>query len=112
MWDSLARGELSGKQAIGKGRMDALEKVVRSRVDVPEALIMRDDMYIPWEYLADLVSGSDMAYKNEVLEILRGEHKIVPYNGRQQIDSRIPALKNSVTARCGTNSISVFPPYA
>lgn len=97
---------------MAKGRMDALEKVVRSRVDVPEALIMRDDMYIPWEYLADLVSGSDMAYKNEVLEILRGEHKIVPYNGRQQIDSRIPALKNSVTARCGTNSISVFPPYA
>lgn len=86
-------GSYQVNRRLAKGRMDALEKVVRSRVDVPEALIMRDDMYIPWEYLADLVSGSDMAYKNEVLEILRGEHKIVPYNGRQQIDSRIPALK-------------------
>lgn len=86
-------GSYEVNRRLAKGRMDALEKVVRSRVDVPEALIMRDDMYIPWEYLADLVSGSDMAYKNEVLEILCGEHKIVPYNGHQQIDSRIPALK-------------------
>lgn len=86
-------GSYQVNRRLAKGRMDALEKVVRSRVDIPEALIMRDDMYIPWEYLADLVSGSDMAYKNEVLEILHGEHKIVPYNGRQQIDSRIPALK-------------------
>lgn len=74
--------------------MEALEKIVRSKVAVPDSIITRDSEYIPWNYLATMVDESDISHKEEILAILKGELEIVDYHGGQHIDSRILKLRD------------------
>ena len=36
---------------LARGRLTALEKLVRREVDIPDSLITRNESYIPWDYL-------------------------------------------------------------
>ncbi len=74
---------------LSKQRLETLETLIRSEIEIPEELITRDDNYISWNSLISMVESSDIAHKNEVLEILKSDSKIVGYYGAQLIDDRI-----------------------
>ena len=81
------------KRLAGK-RLKALEDFIRSHIKVSDRIhIERDDAYIRWEYLIEEVENSTLPHKEEVLTILRGESKFIPYINHTTIDSRIPALQ-------------------
>lgn len=58
------------RRLAGK-RVDALEKYVRSRVQLPDNIVFKVNGFIPWEYLEELVAESDMPYKDGVIDIIR-----------------------------------------
>ena len=78
---------------LSRARLEALEKVVRREVEIPDTLISRNDDYIPWHYLRGQIAQSDLERKQEVLDILDDEEKLVGYHTGAQIDHRIPRLK-------------------
>ena len=87
-------GSYQLNKKLAQGRLEALEKIVRSKVAVPDSIITRDSEYIPWDYLATMVDESDISHKEEILAILKGELEIVDYHGGQHIDSRILKLRD------------------
>ena len=74
---------------LSVARMTALEKYVRSRVDIPEELITRSDHYIAWDELKEMVMDSDLPNKDAIMKILNSENTSTGNN----LDSRIGALK-------------------
>lgn len=86
-------GSYELNRMLAKGRMESLEKLVRSKVEIPDSLITYDDSYIPWEYLITHVSDSNVSHKNEILSILNGKSEIVNYHSGRTIDSRILELQ-------------------
>lgn len=86
-------GSYELNRMLAKGRMESLEKLVRSKVEIPDSLITYDDSYIPWEYLITQVSDSNVSHKNEILSILNGKSEIVNYHSGRTIDSRILELQ-------------------
>ncbi len=63
-------GSAEINRRLSRSRLSVLEQYVRSRVDIPDSLIVRNDLYIPWSELAERVEASDAPYKEEVLKIL------------------------------------------
>lgn len=86
-------GSYQLNKRLAQGRLEALEKMVRSKVAVPDSIITRDSEYIPWNYLATMVEESDMPHKEDIIGILNSEAEIVDYHSGQHIDSRILKLK-------------------
>ncbi len=86
-------GSYQVNRRLAAGRMRALEREVRSRVDIPESIITRDSSYIPWQYLHEMVKQSDLQDKERVMEIINQEPKLVDYYGNRNIDHRIIQLK-------------------
>ena len=86
-------GSYQLNRKLAQGRLSALEKFIRSEVDIPDSLITYNDSYIPWDYLAERVSESEMAHKHEILSILGEKPEIVKYRNGRNIDSRIPKLQ-------------------
>ncbi len=77
---------------LAKNRLQALEKIIRRGVDIPDSIITRNDSYIPWNYLKTQIEKSDLYYKDEVLAILQEDSVQVKYHGGTQ-DRRIIRLK-------------------
>lgn len=74
---------------LSVARLNALEKYVRQRVDIPEELITRSDHYIAWDELKQMVLDSDLPNKDEIMDVLNSENTSVG----NELDSRIAALK-------------------
>lgn len=83
-------GSVRFNHYLSNARLKALEKYVRSRVDIPEEIIVRNDHYIAWDELKELVSKSDFANKEDIIEVLNSENR----STGEQLDSRIGDLKN------------------
>ena len=78
---------------LARGRLTALEEVIRKEVDIPESLITRNDSYIPWTYLKSQIEDSDLMRKEEVIAILEEEALLVDYHHpNTHIDNRIVKL--------------------
>ena len=79
---------------LARGRLTALENLVRQQVDIPDSIITHNDNYIPWEFLKSLIEDSELVYKNEVLAILEEEFLLVDYYyPNLHIDNRIVKLQ-------------------
>ena len=79
---------------LARGRLTALERLVRKEVDIPDSLITRNDSYIPWDYLKSQIEDSELIYKDEVIAILEEESLLVDYHHpNTHIDNRIVKLK-------------------
>ncbi|MGN0231057.1 MAG: DUF3575 domain-containing protein [Muribaculaceae bacterium] len=63
-------GRADLNQRLARGRLDALEAYIRRRVSIPDSVISRDDSYIPWNYLRQQITSSDVPYKTKVLAVL------------------------------------------
>lgn len=87
-------GSYDLNRRLARGRLEALEALVRSRVDIPDSIVYRNDSYIPWEYLRGQIAASDLPYRDTVISILDEEPVLVKdrYNG-QLVDRRIVKLK-------------------
>lgn len=81
-------------QRLARNRLKALEKYVRSRVDIPDSLIAYEDSYIPWDRFRKLVEEMNMDFDNkqEVLSIIDKERYYVDYHGNTHIDGRVVEL--------------------
>ena len=78
---------------LARARLRTLEQWVRSRVEIPDSLITREETYIRWEFLKYEVAKSDLPQKEELLRILEEEAALVPYYNNQQIDERILKIR-------------------
>ena len=79
---------------LARGRLEALEKLVRKEVDIPDSLITRNDSYIPWDYLKSQIEDSGLIRKDEVIAILEEESLLVDYHHpNTHIDNRIVKLR-------------------
>ena len=79
---------------LARGRLTALERLVRKEVDIPDSLITRNDSYIPWDYLKSQIEDSELAHKNEIIAILNEEARLVDYHHpNTHIDNRVVKLK-------------------
>ena len=80
---------------LARGRLTALERLVRKEVDIPDSLITHNDSYIPWDYLKSQIEDSELLHKDEVIAILEEEARLVDYHyPNLHIDNRIVKLKN------------------
>ncbi len=86
-------GSYEFNKMLAKGRTEALEKLVRSKVSLPDSIVTYQDNYIPWEYLSSLVSTADIAHKDEILDILGQKEIIVRYYDDKRIDDRVLRLR-------------------
>ena len=79
---------------LARGRLTALERLVRKEVDIPDSLITRNDSYIPWDYLKSQIEDSGLIHKDEVISILEEESLLVDYHHpNTHIDNCIVKLK-------------------
>ncbi len=86
-------GSYEWNRHLAGGRLKALEKLVRSKVQIPDSIISYDDGYIPWSHLVSQISESDISHKQEILSIIEGPAEIVDYHSGRKIDSRILELQ-------------------
>ncbi len=86
-------GSYEYNKMLAKGRREALEQWVRSRVALPDSIVTYQDDYIPWEYLSSLVAESDISHKEAILDILDKEEIIVRYYRDRRIDDRVLRLR-------------------
>lgn len=87
-------GSYQLNRRLARGRLEALEKLVRRQVDIPDSLITRNDSYIPWDYLKSQIEDSKLLHKEEVVSILEEEAKLLDYHHpNTHIDNRIVKLK-------------------
>ena len=82
-------GSVQFNHWLSVARLTALEKYVRSRIDIPEDIITRSDHYIAWDELKEMVQSSDLPNKEDVIQIIDSENISTGNN----LDSRIGALK-------------------
>lgn len=75
-------------------RLEALENLVRSEVDIPEEIITRDDEHISWDTLREFVVNSDIEQKQAILDIIDQEARLIDYPGNRHIDHRVVQLQN------------------
>ncbi len=91
-------GSVRFNRWLSNARLETLERYVRSRIDIPEEIIVRNDHYIAWGELYDMVEKSDYENKDEILAIISSENR----SEGEVLDSRIGDLKrmdNGVTWR-------------
>ena len=86
-------GSYQLNRRLARGRLEALERLVRSQIEIPDSIITRDDSYISWDMLRQQVAASDLTDRDEVLRIIDSEHTLIDYPGGRHIDSRIPKLQ-------------------
>lgn len=82
-------GSVPFNHYLSSTRLTRLEDYVRQRVEIPEEIIVRNDNYIAWGELEQMVEESDIENKEDILAILRSENT----SKGEQLDSRIHALK-------------------
>ena len=79
---------------LSLGRIETIESLVRSQIDIPDSIIARDDTHINLDYLKAQVRQSDMEHKDTVISILDEEAQLVDYHHPDtHIDSRILRLQ-------------------
>lgn len=78
---------------LARARLKSLEGFVRSKVDIPDSIITRDDSYISWEILREKVVESDLKQKQAVLDIIALEPSLTDYPSGRHIDQRIVKLQ-------------------
>ena len=53
-------GSYQLNRKLANGRLGALEKLIRSEVNIPQSVITRNDSYIPWDWLKTQIEDSEV----------------------------------------------------
>lgn len=88
-------GNCTINQRLSQGRMEAIARYVRSRIDLPDSIVTYDDAYIPWEWLSAEVraTASTIPCADDVLRIIGDSTLIIPCQGEARPDPRVDELK-------------------
>ena len=87
-------GSYQLNRKLAQSRLSALEKFIRSEVDIPDSLITHNDSYIPWDSLKSQIEDSELIRKDEVIAILEEEARLVDYHHpNTHIDNGIVKLR-------------------
>lgn len=87
-------GSYQLNRRLANQRLSSLEKIIRSKVNLPDSIITRNDSYIPWEYLKSEVEASNLSNKEQIIQIIEEEGSLTTQPGNNvQVDSRILKLK-------------------
>lgn len=86
-------GSVQLNRQLSQKRLQALEHIVRSKIDIPEQLISRDDFHISWDELKIWVGNSDLAQKQTVLDIIDERPEMVTDRNGLTFDARIQKLR-------------------
>lgn len=78
---------------LAKQRLASLETVVRNNLQIGDEIISRDPSHISWDYLKTKVAESNLPYKNEVIDIIDQEARLVTYGNGKKIDHRVVKLQ-------------------
>lgn len=78
---------------LSEDRLKSFRKLVNSYIKVPDSLIAAQSSSIPWDEFRAKVAESGIPMREEVLEIIDQESKLVPYPGNRHIDARLVELK-------------------
>ena len=79
---------------LSRGRLSAIENLIRHKIQLPDSIITHDDNYISWEHLKEQVQSSSLTRKDAILQILNEEGKLVKYGNRgAMIDLRVLKLQ-------------------
>ena len=86
-------GNYRQNRRLAKARIDALKDVVNGVTQFPDSIITIVDNYIEWDSLKCMVAGSNLRNKQEVLDIIAQDEKLVPYGADELIDERVVMLQ-------------------
>lgn len=86
-------GSVQLNRQLSQKRLAALERIVRSKVGIPEHLISRNDFHIPWDELKIWVRNSDIAQKQTVLDIIDQRPRMVTDRNGLTVDARMQELR-------------------
>lgn len=87
-------GSYQLNRRLAHGRLAALEKFVRMKIEIPDSVIIRNDYYIPWNYLKRHIEESELPQKEKIIAILDEEAQLVDYHHpNMHVDKRIVKLK-------------------
>lgn len=87
-------GSAAINHRLSHGRLVALEKVVRDRIDIPQDIVAEVDHYIAWDHLIELVEKDEqLPMRDQVLEILRSNYPTAKDYYGKEIDGRIAELR-------------------
>ena len=88
-------GPYAHNRKLARGRLSALEKLVRDRVDISDSIITRSDAYVDWHFLRDNIETIDMEYRDSILSILHEDSATFDYHHPWKYDEqRIQRLKS------------------
>ena len=88
-------GPAAFNRRLSNARMMALDSYLRKHIEIPDSVIVYNDQYIAWEYLAQLLAedAEPVVLKDEVLAIIeQGDIGGYDSRGRKQ-DGRINAIQ-------------------
>ncbi|MBR5133616.1 MAG: DUF3575 domain-containing protein [Alistipes sp.] len=87
-------GSAALNHRLSHGRLLALEKIVRDKINIPQEIVTEVDHYIAWDHLISLVENDNtLPMREEVLEILRGDYPTTTDLYGREIDGRITELR-------------------
>ena len=94
-------GSAAVNRRLSKARLEALEEMVSEQISFPDSIVTRNDHYIAWDHLIELIEADNSFPKrDEVLEILRTPMPETKDWSGQMVDGRIVKLRqldNNVT---------------
>lgn len=80
-------GQLRLNLKLAQKRCNSTEQYIRQRVELHDSLVVKHNAGVAWERLRELVDGSQMKYRDQVLDILDNAPEEV-WNGNVLADSR------------------------
>ncbi len=86
-------GSYQVNRRLARARLKTLEDLICGRIGVPDSLVTRNDGYIPWNMLVEMMHESGVPYAEQVTDIINGEFSLVGYYNGQQVDSRITEIR-------------------
>lgn len=74
-------------QRLSRKRADRIRGVLKGYVDLPDSVIVEESRGIDWEGLYEMVEASDMARRDEVLDIIKNTPELEKH-GRNYVEVR------------------------
>lgn len=68
-------------QRLSKKRVDCIREVLNDNIVLPDSLIVEDSRGINWKGLRELVAGSNMQYREKVLDIIDNSPELYKVDG-------------------------------
>lgn len=94
---------------LSRGRLESLEALVRKEVTIPDSIISRDDSYIPWGCLREMIAASDRSYRDTVLAIIDEPTLMVnDIDNGKPVDRRVVRLKQLDNRRVWTDMLHSY----